>query len=259
MCPYCKKIVNFEITKPQTIEFIPGYRFVVNYTELYKEKSFYAFVCSILKDFYDGKINLSDFKKFTDKGFYGEFQIEGKCPECQHEVTKVELVYYGAIAFVYEELLEELFLEAFKEKYYADGRFLIIRKDEIPNLSELLFHRDDKCSLRLYKLLDIYKYIPFERGGGGDEILEFAVKSVVVPLFVNFLYQIILQDKAEQFKKFIKQKHEDYKKNLDNKKILKQFEKYMKNENVEWNEDKAIELVKSGLDELTNKYIESLY
>ncbi len=259
MCPNCKKIVTFKIKFPREIEFIPGYKFIVNNSELYREKNFYTFVSSILKDYSDGKIKISDFKKFTDKGFYGEFQLKGICPECQHEVTNVKLVYYGVIAFVYEDLLEKIFLEAFKEKYYADGSFLITRRDEIPKLSKQLFHRDDKCSLHLYKLLDIYKYIPFERGGIDDDILEFAVKNVVVPLFISFLYQIILQDKAEQFKKFIKQKKEDYKKNLNDKKVLKQLEKFMKNENVEWDKDRAIELVKNGLDDLIKKYIDSIY
>lgn len=259
MCPNCDGNIFLDIKPSLEIEFIPGHKFIVSNENLNRDKNFQLFVSEIFRNYINDRLNLSLLRQFIEKSIFRLPYTKGYCPKCFCEVQGIEIIFYGLIAYIYEELLEELFLDAFKEKYHADGRFLITRKDEIPNLSELLFHRDDKCSLRLYKLLDIYKYIPFERGGGGDEILEFAVKSVVVPLFVNFLYQIILQNKAEQFKKFIKQKHEDYKKNLDNKKILKQFEKYMKNENVEWNEDKAIELVKSGLDELTNKYIESLY
>lgn len=259
MCPNCKEIVDFKIDIPQEVEFISGYKFTVDCRELYRNKKFYYFTNSILNDFTDGKIGLSDFKEFVDKGFYGEFQLKGKCPECLYEVSKVDLVYYGVITYVYEELLEKLFLEAFKEKYHADGKFLIIRKDEIPKLSKLFFVRDEKYSTHLYNLLDIYHFIPFERGGDGGELLNFAVKDIALGLFGSFLYQMFFQDITDNLKARIKEKFKDIKKKSNQKEILRQLKKYMKNEHVEWNEENAIELVQAEIDNLIEKYIESLY
>lgn len=259
LCPNCKEIVDFKIDIPQEVEFISGYKFTVDCRELYRNKQFYYFANSILNDFSDGKIRLSDFKDFIDKGFYGEFQLKGKCPKCLCEVSKVDLVYYGVITYVYEELFEKLFLEAFKEKYHADGKFLIIRKDEIPKLSKLFFSRDEKHSTQLYNLLDIYHFIPFERGGDGGELLNFAVKDIALGLFGSFLYQMFLQDITDKLKDRIREKIKEIKKKCNQKEILRQLNKYMKNEHIEWNEENAIELVQSELDNLIQKYIESLY
>ena len=60
----------------------------------------------------------------------------------------------------------------------------------------------------------------------GEERLKFAVQNIALALFANFLYQLLFQDKVDQLKKLIHSRYENYKKNLNNKKILKQLEKY---------------------------------
>ena len=89
----------------------------------------------------------------------------------------------------------------------------------IPKLTELFFCRNEKYSVQLYKMLDIYKYIPFERGGDGEERLKFAVQNIALALFADFLYQLLFQDKVDQLKKLIHSRYENYKKNLNNKKF----------------------------------------
>ena len=60
----------------------------------------------------------------------------------------------------------------------------------------------------------------------GEELLKFAVQNIALALFADFLYQLLFQDKVDQLKKLIHSRYENYKKNLNNKKILKQLEKY---------------------------------
>ena len=56
----------------------------------------------------------------------------------------------------------------------------------------------------------------------------------------------------------IKARQENYKKRINNKKILKQLERYMKNENVEWNKEIALQMIDNELENLIAKYIDAI-
>lgn len=258
MCPNCKDLVELNILKPTIWEFIPGYPFLITQENFYNDKTFDDYTKSILIAYANKKISYKELKSFIEFGSYKEIPVKTVCPKCNATFETLSLCYYGTISKEYDILMEYFFLQAFKEKYYADASFLCENTDDIPYLTQLFFKKTDKNVKHLYRLISIHKDIPYERGGE-PEWLAYAIESVVLSLFANFMYQLIIQDKVERLKHYIKKSTDDYKKRLHNEKILKQLKKYIQNEHIEWNEEKAIEAVRNGLDNLIEKYIESLY
>ena len=258
MCPICTGIVDLNIVSQTTCEFVPGYPFLISQEDFYKDKTFDDYAKSILIAYSNKEISYKELKSFIEYGFYKEIPVKTICPKCNTTFETLRLCYYGTISKQYYIVIENYFLKAFNDKYCANGSFLYDSNEDIPGLINLFFKKSDKTLSPLYRLISIHQDIPCEKGGE-PEWLKYVVETVALGLFSNFLYQLFLQDKTEKLKEYIKTKSDDYKKNLQNKEILKHLKKYIQDEHLEWNEEKAIELVQDKLDNLIQKYIESLY
>lgn len=257
MCPNCDELVELNILSPTTWEFVPGYPFLITHADFYKDKSFDEYTRLILIAYANDEITHKELKSFIEFGFYKEIPVKTVCRKCNTYFDTLRLCYYGTIYNEYCVLLEYYFLQAFKEHFHANGSFLYENKDEIPYLTQLFFQKRDKTVKQLYRLIAIHQDIPCEKGGE-PEWLKVAVETVSLSLFASFIYQLFIQDKAEKLKEYIKNAKKTYKKNLQNKKILEQLKKIVQNEHLEWNEEKAVELVRNGLDNFIEKYLESL-
>lgn len=256
-CPNCKDIIDLNIFTPTEWEFVPKYKFKITMEDFYKDSSFNDYTRLILEDFSKGKIKHKQVSNFIELGFYKEIPVKTICPKCNSTYETFRLCYYGTIYEEYNNLIEELFLDAFKVKFHADGSFLYDHADEIPYLTELYFKKTKKQFKPLFKLIHIKNEIPNEKGGE-PEYLKYVVETIALGLFSNFLYQLFFQDKVENLKEYIKARQENYKKRINNKKILKQLEKYMKNENVEWNKETALQMINNELENLIAKYIDAI-
>lgn len=259
MCPNCNGLVELNILSPTTWELVPGYPFLITQEDFYKDETFNGYTKSILIAYANNKIKYKELKAFIELGSYKEIPVRTVCPKCNTTFETFRLCYYGTIAIEYDKLIEDFFLQAFKELYCADGTFLYENSDDIPYLIQLFFKKTDKNVKHLYRLLSIHNDIPYERGGDGGELVDFAIKNIALGLFSSFLYQMFLQDITEKIKDRIKEKYKDINKKNSQKEILRQLKKYMRNEHVEWNEETAIELVQAEVDNLIEKYIEALY
>ena len=257
MCPNCTGIVDLNIVSPTTWEFVPGYPFLISQEDFYKDKTFDDYAKSILIAYSNKEISYKELKSFIEYGFYKEIPVKTICPNCNTTFDTLRLCYYGTISEQYYIVIENYFLQAFNDKYFANGSFLYDNNEEIPNLINSFFKKSDKTLKPLYRLISIHQDIPCEKGGE-PEWLKYAIETVALSVFGNFLYQLFLQDKTERLKEYIKAKSDNYKKTLQDKKILKYLKKYIQDEHLEWNEEKAIELVKDGLDNFIGKYIDSL-
>ena len=259
MCSNCNELVELNILSPTTWEFVIGYPFLITQADFYKDKSFNEYTKTILIAYANNEITHKELKSFIELGFYKEIPVKTFCSKCNTIFETFRLCYYGTIYNEYCVLLEYYFLQAFKEHFHANGSFLYENKDEIPYLTQLFFQENDTTVKQLYRLIAIHQDIPCEKGGDGEELLLLAVRDIALGLFGSFLYQIFLQDITENLKNKIKEELNKLKQINHKKEILKQLKRYMENEHVEWDEERAVKMIQDGLDNLIEKYIESLY
>lgn len=257
MCPYCNDFSDPKVEKPVKVEFLPNYSYVLYSKRLSNEQDFNSFIKQILLDYLNDKISYEGIELFSNQSFGKQISVIARCTKCDKPINEMQINYTYELFSVYYDLLMQMFLDLFKYKFHADGSFLIDNKESVGYITTFFFNKEDQEAKKLYKLINIQGLIPNEKGGPGEELLKEAIKSIAFGVLSDFIYDL-LKDKIKIVKETIVQKAIEFKDKENEQKILYDLRDFMKNENVEWNEDIAVALIDEDANNLIQKYIDSI-